>query len=81
MNLKEGKNYFNNAGLIVPEIILPRPSVDLSKWAVVACDQFTSSPDYWENLSDFAGCAPSTLRLILPEKYLTDTSRDTAEML
>ncbi len=81
MNLKEGKNYFNNAGFLVPEIILPRPSVDLSKWAVVACDQFTSSPDYWENLSAFAGCAPSALRLILPEKYLTGTSHDTAEMI
>ena len=81
MNLTEGKNYFENAGLLIPEVILPKPSVDLSRWAVVACDQFTSSPDYWENLSAFVGCAPSTLRMILPEKYLNDSGRDIPAMI
>ena len=31
----------------IPEIMFPRKGVDLSKWAVIACDQYTSQPDYW----------------------------------
>ncbi|MDD3126909.1 MAG: DUF1015 domain-containing protein [Candidatus Izemoplasmatales bacterium] len=51
-------------------ILLPRPGTDLSKWAVIACDQFTSQPEYWDALNQQIGEAPSTLRLILPEAYL-----------
>jgi uncharacterized protein (DUF1015 family) len=57
-------------GVEIPEILLPNKSVDLKKWAVVACDQYTSQPDYWEQVSRAAGDSPSTLRLILPEIYL-----------
>ena len=48
-------------------ILLPGPAVDLEKWACVACDQFTSQPDYWRQADALVGGAPSTLRLILPE--------------
>jgi uncharacterized protein (DUF1015 family) len=54
----------------VPKPLLPRPGVDLTKWAAIACDQFTSEPEYWQKVSNFVGRAPSTLNLIYPEVYL-----------
>lgn len=67
MKLIEGKNYFSNIGLLVPEIILPRDKVDMTKWACVACDQFTSSPEYWQNQYLYIGNAPSAAKIVLPE--------------
>ncbi|MEN6446275.1 MAG: DUF1015 domain-containing protein [Syntrophaceae bacterium] len=58
--------------LHVPRILLPRPGTDLEKWAVVACDQFTSQPGYWNRVEEFTGSSPSTFRLIFPEAYLED---------
>ena len=53
------------------EILLPDSRVtDISRWAVVACDQYTSEPAYWESAADVVGNAPSTLSMILPEVYL-----------
>jgi hypothetical protein len=57
-------------GLQVPEIFLCRPGTDLTKWAVIACDQFTSQPEYWQEVEHLVGDAPSTYKLILPEVYL-----------
>ena len=54
------------------EILLPRPGIDLSKWAVVACDQFTAQPEYWQAVEDYVGDAPSTLRVTLPEVWLNE---------
>ena len=56
--------------ITIPKILLPKASVDKSKWSVIACDQFTSQPDYWEKLDKYVGDAPSTLRMIFPEVYL-----------
>ena len=53
------------------DILLPRPGVDLSRWAVVACDQFTAQPEYWAKAEALVGDAPSTLRLTLPEAWLS----------
>ncbi len=61
-------------GIGLPEILLPAERVDLHKWPVVACDQFTSEPEYWREVSDTVGDSPSTLHLILPEAYLGDDS-------
>jgi len=61
---------FSAIGLKVPEILLPAPEVDLRRWAVIACDQYTSQPDYWQRVEQEVGDAPSTLRLIFPEVYL-----------
>lgn len=57
-------------GVAVPQVILPMPGVDLSRWAVVACDQYTSQPAYWREVETLVGEAPSTLRLTFPEIYL-----------
>lgn len=65
-----------NIGFIVPEILLPKKTVDLSKWAVVACDQFSSEPAYWDSVSQFVGEAPSTLKLTYPEAYLESDTGD-----
>ena len=56
--------------LHVPKILLPKEGIDLSKWAVIACDQFTSQKEYWEETERIVGDLPSTLHLILPEVYL-----------
>ena len=61
---------FDTLALGRPEILLPRAGVDPAKWAVVACDQYTSEPEYWEKVGRFVGDAPSTLNLIYPEAYL-----------
>jgi hypothetical protein len=55
-------------------LLLPRASVDLSAWAVIACDQFTQDPAYWEQVRKSAGDKPSTLNLIFPEVYLSAAS-------
>ena len=55
------------------DILLPDFNVtDAAKWSVIACDQFTGDPSYWENAAAQVGDAPSTLSLILPEVYLED---------
>jgi len=61
---------FAELGIHIPEIHLPQPEIDLKKWAVVACDQYTSQLEYWEELARLVGNAPSTLKLIFPEVYL-----------
>lgn len=65
---------YDRIGVQIPEFFLPRSDVDLSRWAVIACDQFTSEPEYWEKVEQVVGHAPSTLRLILPEVYLEKPS-------
>ncbi len=46
------------------------PKSDFEKWSVVACDQYTSEPDYWKEVAEFVGDKPSALNIILPEVYL-----------
>lgn len=57
---------FKSADILLPDF----NKTDAQKWAVVACDQFTSEPEYWEKAEAVVGNDPSTLRLILPEVYL-----------
>lgn len=56
--------------LRVPKIMMPRKGTDLYKWAVIACDQYTSQPEYWKETEQIVGEAPSALKLTLPEVYL-----------
>jgi hypothetical protein len=55
----------------IPKVLLP-DGVDMSAWAVVACDQFTSEKEYWQQLENVVATKPSTLKLVLPEVYLKD---------
>ena len=64
------KNNFHSVGIGPSEILLPGNNSDYSKWAVVACDQFTSQPEYWHEVEEFIGGSPSTYNLILPEAFL-----------
>jgi hypothetical protein len=63
-------NDFASLGIHIPEILLPNKQVDLAKWSVVACDQYTSQPEYWEKVSALVGQSPSAFNLIYPEVYL-----------
>ena len=67
---------FDKIGLQVPEILLPNKNINLQKWAVVACDQYTSQPDYWDAVAAEVGDSPSTLKVIFPEVYLEDSDGD-----
>ena len=62
-------------GIFSPaDILLPREHFEA--WSVIACDQFTSNPDYWEEVRRTAGEHPSTLHLIYPEVYLGQGNAD-----
>ena len=66
---------FKRIGFYPADILLPR-ECDMTRWAVVACDQFTSQPEYWQAVEETVADAPSTLRLILPEARLNDPNVD-----
>lgn len=55
-------------GIAPADVLLP--NCDLSKWSVIACDQYTAQYDYWKRVEETVGEAPSALRMILPEAYL-----------
>ncbi len=57
------------------DILLPK-NTDMNKWAVIACDQYTSEPDYWKKLENYVGSEKSSLNLILPEVYLESENVD-----
>lgn len=60
----------SDIGIQIPQVYLPKAGTDLKKWAVIACDQFTSEPEYWQKVERIVGDAPSTLSLTFPEVYL-----------
>ncbi len=68
--MTEFNKRLSRIGLRLPEMLLPGPHVNLEKWPVVACDQFTSKPVYWEELDELVSKTPSTRHLIYPECYL-----------
>lgn len=57
---------FNKANILLPQI------EDFQKWSVVACDQYTSQPEYWKRVTELVGDAPSTLNLVYPEAFLSE---------
>lgn len=66
-------NHFRSA-----DILLPR-ECDYDKWAVIACDQHTSEPEYWEAVRCCIGDAPSTLNMFFPESDLNEISAERIE--
>ncbi|MGI6173840.1 MAG: DUF1015 domain-containing protein [Christensenellales bacterium] len=71
---------FLRYGIRKPRILYPDSSCDMHKWAVVACDQFSSQPEYWRAVEETVGDAPSTLRMIYPEAYLRDAPAPAEEI-
>ena len=69
---------FPDVALHVPTLLLPKAGVALPEWSVIACDQHTSSPEYWDETARLVGDKPSTLRLVLPEASLAGGDRDAA---
>ena len=63
-------------GISVADILLPKKGIDMNKWAVIACDQFSSEREYWQNVSDYVGSEPSALNIIFPECYLEDDDKE-----
>lgn len=70
---------FPQIGFQIPDVLLPKPDLNLTKWSVIACDQYTSQPTYWEKVSHLVGNSPSTFHMILPEIYL-DTPAESARI-
>ncbi|MBQ8893281.1 MAG: DUF1015 domain-containing protein [Clostridia bacterium] len=64
---------YQKIGFYPAEILIPQHT-DMKKWSVVACDQYTSQPEYWARVREFVGEAPSTLKLMQPEAELTATN-------
>lgn len=64
---------FASLGFAPADILIPQ-NCDLSKWSVVACDQYTSQPEYWQRVAEYVGDASSALHLILPESKLRSPS-------
>ncbi len=58
------------------DILLPNTKTDMSAWSVVACDQYTSEPEYWKDVEKIVGDKASTLNMILPEIYLNQSDVD-----
>lgn len=67
---------FNGLAFCPADILLPQ-NCDLTKWCVVACDQYTSQPEYWQRVEERVGRAPSSLRLVLPESCLDGPNVET----
>lgn len=63
---------FSKLAMKIPEILLPNDQIDLSKWSVVACDQYTSQLDYWNKVKENTEQQASSLNIIFPEVYLED---------
>ena len=64
---------FERIGIRPAQILLPAAGVNPETWACIACDQYTSEPEYWEKAFAVAGDAPSAIRLILPEYNLKNS--------
>ena len=65
------KKSYSSTNIMLPDF----KKNDAHSWAVIACDQFTSQPEYWEKAREIVGNAPSTLDLMLPEVYLSESEK------
>lgn len=63
---------YDDIALAIPDVLLPKAGADWQRWAVVACDQYSSEPEYWARAKAAAEGAPSALKLIYPEAYLNE---------
>lgn len=70
------QRHYPEIALHVPTLLLPRAGIPLDAWSVIACDQYTSQGEYWEETRRLVGTTPSTLDLVLPEAHLGMADRD-----
>mgnify|MGYP000288641583 CR=1 FL=1 len=63
-------NSYEKIGVKIPTVLLPKKGIDMTKWSVIACDQYTSEPEYWAEVEKIVGNSPSALKLTFPEVYL-----------
>lgn len=68
-----------NHSFSAADILLPK--ADFENWAVIACDQYTSEPEYWERVKSAAGDDPSALNIVLPEVYLSNDNSKQIEKI
>jgi len=64
------KNVFTPADILLPE------GIPMETWSVIACDQFSSEPEYWQRVAKNVGDKPSTLNMIIPEAYLEEINEE-----
>ena len=74
--MKKINEKYADIGMKIPSILMPKDDVELKTWSVVACDQYTSEPEYWRDIEKEVGGSPSTLNLVLPEVYLEDPDKE-----
>lgn len=74
--MENRKKQFSELGIIPTDILIPKATLDLTKWAVVACDQYTSEPEYWQRVADYTKNEPSCLKMTFPECYLEDDDKN-----
>ena len=67
-------------GFVPTDILLPA-NADMTKWSCVACDQYTSEPEYWREVEKIVGDNVSTLRLMLPEIYLHEIEKRSSQII
>lgn len=68
-----------NKFLFPADVLLPLK--DFDKWAVIACDQYTSEPEYWKKAEEYVGDSKSALNIVLPEVYLSDDDGEKIEKI
>lgn len=70
------KTRLASLGIGLPTILLPKQGTDMHTWSVIACDQYTSEPEYWTKVKNLVGDKPSTYNMILPEVFLETPEED-----
>jgi hypothetical protein len=70
------QTHYPELGMLIPEIYLPKSTIDRNKRSVVACDQYTSQPEYRAAVAEYVGDQPSTLHFICPEVYLAENNTE-----
>ena len=68
--MKTAKEKLADVGAAVPRLLFPKEGINLQKFAVIACDQYSAQEEYWDAVRDFIGSAPSSLQLMMPEAWL-----------
>jgi len=76
IKLKNNEHYYEKSAMNVPVLMMPKKDIDMKKWSVVACDQYTSQADYWNDVENIVNQDESTYKLILPEIFLEDDDTD-----